>query len=121
MSGVRGSTDRDEVPCVHVRCLGEGTPAWAEYVEHGLEEDGVAWLVDAGFEGDPVAVAYAAALDSALKIGVCVDDSRIVVHQKQLPETDPVFDVTDVTPERARALGSNAARLAKGTPLKPVD
>jgi hypothetical protein len=120
MSGSRSS---DDVSRVHVRCPGDG-PDWLRHLEHGLEEEGVPWLVDLesgeGFDGDPVALAYAAATDSSLKIGLSVGDSRVVVHHKQLDADSPVFDVDDVTPEDARTLGSNAARLAKGTPLRPL-
>lgn len=121
MSGCHGPVDeQDEIPRVHVRCLDDAEPEWLEYVEHGLEEEGVSWVVQFGFAGREVAVAYGAALDSALKIGVSVSASRIVVHHKQLPDEEPLFDVSDVTAADARCLGSNSARLAKGTPLKPV-
>lgn len=121
MSGCRGPIEQDdEIPRVHVRCLGDEVPELVEYIEHGLEEEGVSWVVQTGFDGDSVAVAYDAAMESALKIGVSVTGSRVVIHHKQLPDGDPVFDVTDVTTESARRLGSNAARLAKGTPLKPI-
>lgn len=121
MSGCRGPIERDdEIPRVHVRCLDDEDPEWIEYIEHGLEEEGVSWVVQIGFDGDSVAVAYDAAMESALKIGVSVTGSRVVLHHKQLPPDAPVFDVTDVMAESARRLGSNAARLAKGTPLKLI-
>jgi hypothetical protein len=44
----------------------------------------------------------------------------VVVHHKQLPDDDPLFDVAEPTPDDARKLGSNAARLAKRMPLKPI-
>lgn len=101
-------------------CLGADEPEWVEYIENGIEEEGVSWFVQSGFDGDCITVAHEAAIGSSLKIGVSVSESRIVVHHKQLPEDRPVFDVAPVTAAAARKLGSNAARLAKGTPLKPV-
>lgn len=122
MSGGNAGLGEDsEVPRIHVRCPGEARPEWVEYVEHGIEEEGVPWTVESGFAGDCVAVAHEAAVDSPLKIGVCVSDSRIVVHHKQLDDDAPVFDVSGVTAASARRLGSNAARLAKGTPLRPAE
>ena len=51
MSGCRGPIDQqDEIPRVHVRCLDDAEPEWLEYVEHGLEEEGVSWVVQFGFE-----------------------------------------------------------------------
>lgn len=122
MSGCRGPIDqKDAIPRVHVRCLDDTEPEWLEYIEHGLEEEGVSWVVQFGFENDDVAVAYDAALDSSLKIGVSVSESRIVIHHKQLPAESPLFDIRAVTIADARRLGSNSARLAKGTPLKRTE
>lgn len=122
MSGCRGPIDTDdEVPRIFVWCIGDKEPEAVQYIEHGIEEEGVSWVVQRGYEGDGVNVAHEASTNSSLKIGVSVThDSRVVVHHKQLPDADPLFDVDEVTPETARKLGSNSARLAKGTPLKPV-
>lgn len=114
-----GSGGDDGVPRVRVRCDdGSGLVA---HVEHGIEEDGVPWAVESGVTGDSVSVAFEAARASSLKIGVSVLGDRVVVHHKQLPADEPLFDVRGVSAGTARKLGSNAARLAKGTPLKPLD
>ncbi|RLM97250.1 glycerol dehydratase reactivase beta/small subunit family protein [Haloarcula sp. Atlit-7R] len=122
MSGCRGPVDQnDQIPRVFVWCIGEELPDPVGYIEYGLEEEGVSWAVQSGFDGDGVPVAYDASVSSPLKIGVSVTpDRRIVVHHRQLPDDDPMFDIPHVTTETARKLGSNAARLAKGTPLKTV-
>lgn len=123
MSGCRGpiDDDRDGPPRIFVRCLGEAEPDAVRYVERGIEEEGVSWVVQSGFDGDGVAVARDASNSSPLKIGVSVaDDGRIVVHHEQLPPEEPVFDVADATETTARSLGANSARLAKGTPLKSI-
>lgn len=124
----RGPTDRDGVPRVHVRTLGEPEAEWVEHVEHGLEEEGVPWQVRpadglaADAAGAQVAtLAHRAATDSPLNIGVGVHSARIVVHHARLAVTAPVYDASSVDATTARALGTNAARLAKGTPLRPVD
>lgn len=122
MSGCRGEIDADdEIPRVSVRCVGEQVPDAVQYIEYGIEEEGVSWIVKRGYDRETVSVAYKAALNSSLKIGISVTpDARVVVHHKQLRDDDPVFDVSGVTAETARKLGSNSARLAKGTPLKPI-
>jgi hypothetical protein len=121
MSDCRGPVDQnEEIPRVHVRCVGDEEPEWVQYIEHGIEEEGVSWLVEFGFDGDSVDIAYDAALESDLKIGVSVYESRVVVHHKELSDDSPVFDVSEVDAGVARKLGSNSARLAKGTPLKTV-
>jgi hypothetical protein len=123
MSGCRGPVNQDdEIPRIFVWCIGDQIPESVEHIEHGLEEEEVSWVVRSGFDGQSVSVAYEASMNSPLKIGVGVTpDGRIVVHHKQLPDNDPVFDVTGVDTTTARKLGSNSARLAKGTPLKSVN
>ncbi|EMA59576.1 glycerol dehydratase reactivase beta/small subunit family protein [Halorubrum lipolyticum] len=121
MSGCRGEIEADdEIPRIFIRCLSDDIPELVQYIEHGIEEEGVSWVVQHGYDGDGVAVAHEASYDSSLKIGVSVHDSRVVIHHKQLPSDDPLFDIDQTSPETARKLGSNSARLAKKTPLKPI-
>lgn len=123
MSGCRGPVEQDsKIQRVYVWCLGNQEPNLVEYIEHGLEEEGVHWAVQSGFDDDEISVAYEAALESSLKIGMSVSpDARIVLHHKQLPDDEPLFDVAAVTPAIARKIGANSARLAKGTPFKPIN
>jgi len=120
----RGPTDPDDVPRVSVRWLGETDTVWVEHVEHGLEEEGVPWVVcaasGADADLDPVTLAHEAAVESTLKIGVAVHPTRIAVHHARLAVEEPVYDVSKVDATLARTLGTNAARLAKGTPLRPI-
>ncbi|QFU84585.1 glycerol dehydratase reactivase beta/small subunit family protein [Natronorubrum aibiense] len=122
MSGCRGEIESDDaVPRLFVWCLEAEIPETVEYIEHGIEEEAVSWAVDGGHDGDAIAVAHEAATNSALNIGVSVTaDARVVVHHAQLSADEPVFDSAEVTAQTARKLGANSARLAKGTPLKPI-
>ncbi|RJT08033.1 glycerol dehydratase reactivase beta/small subunit family protein [Halococcus sp. IIIV-5B] len=121
MSGCRGSVEEDEVPRIHIWYPGKVEPESIAAVEHSIEEESVSWVIQSGPNNDPVAMAHKAAIASSLGIGVCVTpDSRIVIHDERLQEDDPVFDNSETTPEQAERLGSNAARLAKGIPLKPI-
>jgi hypothetical protein len=123
MSGCRGPIERDDdVPRVHLWCIGDREPDSVASIEHGIEEERVSWVTRSGFEGESIAIACEAALESALKIGISVSaDGRIVIHHKQLPDERPLYDIAGVEDSLARTLGSNAARLAKGTPLKSID
>ena len=122
MSGCRGPIEGDDdLPRVQVWVTGGREPDLLASIEHGLEEEGVPWVVRET-EGEGVSLAYEASRASALKIGlVLTPDRRVVIHHEQLPADEPIFDTADTTPGLARTLGSNAARLAKGTPLTPVE
>ncbi|XVH33374.1 glycerol dehydratase reactivase beta/small subunit family protein (plasmid) [Haloferacaceae archaeon DSL9] len=122
MSGCRGPIRKnDEVPRIFLWYLGSQEPEWICDVEHGLEEEGVSWTLQSVDTVDCVATAYQAAVRSTLKIGLCATiDGRLVLHHKQLPRDQPLFDISEVRSDTARQLGANAARLAKGTSLKEL-
>ena len=116
------SETNDELPRIIVRCIGKDEISEVEYIEYGIEEEGVPWTVQQGYEGDSTVVAHSAAADSPLKVGVSITpELRVVVHHQQLDSDAPVFDISKVTAETARKLGSNSARLAKGTPFKLIE
>lgn len=122
-------TDGD-VPRIIVRSLGSEMSV-IDQLERGIEEEGVPWTVqrvEADESGsdhqrtDPTAVAHRAASDSGLKIGISVSEDReLTLHHARLPEDDPLFNVANATDREARTVGTNAARLAKHMPLKPLD
>lgn len=62
--------------------------------------------------------AYQAAVASRLSVGMAYDQSRVVVHYKNLAPDKPLFDEPITTPEAVRIIGANAARLVKGVPFK---
>ncbi|MFC7008443.1 glycerol dehydratase reactivase beta/small subunit family protein [Halalkalicoccus salilacus] len=122
-------TDGD-VPRIIVRSLGSDDSA-IDQLERGIEEEGVPWTVqrveadDSGSDcqsDNSTAVAHQAASDSGLKIGIGVsEDGELALHHARLPEDDPLFNVANATAREARTVGTNAARLAKHMPLKPLD
>lgn len=122
-------TDGD-IPRIIVRSLGSEESV-IDQLERGIEEEGVPWTVqrveadDSGSDPQPTnstAVAHRAASDSGLKIGIGVSaDGELALHHARLPDDDPLFSVADATTSEARAVGTNAARLAKHMPLKPLD
>ncbi|WP_129114732.1 glycerol dehydratase reactivase beta/small subunit family protein [Halegenticoccus tardaugens] len=106
-------------PAVHVRYAGECS-ALVRHVEYGLEEESVPWALRES-SADAVTAAYEAADASRLRVGVGVSSAgEVVLHHRRLPEREPLTRVADATPGDARAIGSNAARLVKRLPLRPL-
>lgn len=88
-------------------------------IESGVEEESVPYEVSRSAEGGAVPLSYAAALGSALEIGIGVDGKGCLsVHYRKLPPESPLFKIS-YTGEfsRIRSVCSNAARLVKGTPF----
>ena len=85
----------------------------------GAEEEGVPCEVDSAVEGSAVALAFKAAVDSVLGVGLGVDrDGTVAVHYNKLPEDKPLFTMNyRIDGEKLRDLASNAARLVKGMPF----
>ncbi|MCI1553205.1 MAG: glycerol dehydratase reactivase beta/small subunit family protein [Levilactobacillus sp.] len=104
---VIGSIDRD----------GLGTE-WLKPLLNGIEEEQIPFSLQSIAVKDTVSRAYQAALASRLSVGIAYDNKRYVIHYKNLPEQEPLFDVTVVDAKQLRALGANAARLVKGIPFK---
>lgn len=93
----------------------------SEQIGYGIEEEGVPFRTHASHEDDPTVAAHEAACDSALRIGVGIMEEKIVLYHQRLPRNEPLFAVVDPSKSVARAIGTNAARLAKRTPLKPIE
>ncbi len=121
MSGCRGPVAaNDDKPRIRVRFLPPASPL-LEHVERGIEEEGVYWAVERGEGEDLTAVAFEAAKASKLRVGVGVcPDGRLVLHHARIPDDDPLFSVEAESADAARAVGTNAARLAKRLPFRPI-
>ena len=88
-------------------------------IECGVEEESVPCEIFRFEEDDCVSMAYRAARESVLEVGIGVDCSGCLsVHYRKLPEDSPLFRI-DYMGEfsRIRSVCSNAARLVKGTPF----
>lgn len=104
---VIGSIDRDDL-----------RSEWLKPLLNGIEEEQIPFSLQSIAVEDTVSRAYQAALASRLSVGIACDNKRYVIHYKNLPEQEPLFDVTVVDTKQLRALGANAARLVKGIPFK---
>lgn len=94
-------------------------PDVLQEIECGVEEESVPYEIHRFAEDECVKLAYRAACESALEVGVGVDNRGCMsVHYRKLPQESPLFRI-DYTGEfrKIRSICSNAARLVKGTPF----
>lgn len=96
----------------------DAQPADLEELFDGIEEEEIPVSLAQINDGDSIANAYQAALQSRLSVGLAYDDKQVVLHFKKLAERAPLFTVPRGDAKAMRALGTNAARLVKGTPFK---
>ena len=94
-------------------------PALVRELMIGAEEEGVPCEVDSAAEGPAGALAFKAAVDSILGVGLGIDrDGTAAVHYSKLPEETPLFTLNyRIDGDKLRFLSSNAARLVKGVPF----
>ncbi|HFI0253581.1 TPA: glycerol dehydratase reactivase beta/small subunit family protein [Streptococcus suis] len=94
-------------------------------VELGMEEEGIPFLkevIEATSEEGIVSLAYQAAQSSPLSVGLAINDQEIVLHYRNLQKEQFFYRVDDYPRQSNRVLrilGTNAAKLVKGTPLIP--
>lgn len=87
-------------------------------IEAGLEEEGIPWASRWMEAGKPrVDVAFAAATESRLGVGLAVDRDGVCLHMSRLPSEQPMLERTGGDPRLWRLVGHDAARLVKGMPL----
>ncbi|WP_336249360.1 glycerol dehydratase reactivase beta/small subunit family protein [Stomatohabitans albus] len=105
-------------------------PSIALLVQHGITEDALnPVLYGAEEEGVPItlgridsqdtfAIAHQAATQAQLDIGVGISGHMAIITTRRLPQNRPyLITGFGVDPEADRAIGANAARLVKRTPL----
>ncbi|WP_203640748.1 glycerol dehydratase reactivase beta/small subunit family protein [Levilactobacillus andaensis] len=114
--------DTPERPTIVIGVDGEISTAQAQLqpLLNGIEEEQIPSSIQDIAVSDVVSRAYQAALSSRLSVGIAYDDHRYVIHYKNLPEHEPLFDVTIDDVSTLRMLGANAARLVKGIPFKKL-
>ncbi len=85
----------------------------------GVEEESVPFEYAYFDNDDAIALSYRAARDSILEVGIGVDSiGNFCIHHKSLFEKSPLFTINyRLDKEKVRSMGSNSARLVKGTPF----
>lgn len=86
----------------------------------GIEEEGLPYEVRKSDINTANSIAYNAALDSRLEVGIGIDQSgNVALHYAKLKEDSPLFSCCIKSGEnQLRSMGANAARLVKGIPFK---
>ena len=109
-----------EKPAIHVSLGRDVDESFYKWISIGAEEEGIPCRLTPAEEADAVALAYEAAGNSRLGVGVGVASGQVAVHERHMPATHPVVanSLDDGTKQACRTAGSNAARLVIGVPLQ---
>lgn len=110
-----------ECPAVHVTFTALADEGLFPWVRVGAEEEGVPCRpVTLREPVDVVALAYTAAENSRLNIGLAIDRSEVVLHEVHMPARQPVlrFRFDGRAPAVCRLMGGNAARLVMRLPFR---
>ncbi|WP_375749661.1 glycerol dehydratase reactivase beta/small subunit family protein [Vibrio sp. HN007] len=111
----------DNKPSILIRHIGSEFPVQWQEVLFGIEEESIPFQLEAIDESNLISQAYEASQLSALSVGIACTGQNMVIHQKNLPDSTPLFtaNATEIQNSAVlRALGNNAARLVKGIPFK---
>jgi hypothetical protein len=93
-----------------------------DQIGYGIEEEGIPFKVDYKKETSPDNLAYTAAQQSKLGIGIGIDsNNRVVLQMEKLSRDNPVFNKRIEDYFQAKLMGINAARLEKKIPFKEFD
>ena len=87
----------------------------------GIEEEGIPYEVQEVHSSDCLELAHMASLESRLGVGVGISKEGIVLQYEKLDKAAPLFRIKLYQTDLYRSLGSNAARLVKKMPFKPLD
>ncbi|WP_097027424.1 glycerol dehydratase reactivase beta/small subunit family protein [Clostridium peptidivorans] len=92
----------------------------------GIEEEGIPYDVkNITFnESNVLRYLHEASQKSRMGIAVAIINNRIILHHNKLKQEKPLIDITlnfYNKKEKARTIGSNAARLYKVMPLKNIN
>lgn len=120
-------TDTPDRPTILVSLSREVDERLYGWISVGAEEEGIPCRLasveeaDEADEVDVAALAYAAARNSRLGVGVGVASNRVAVHERHMPAGKPVITTEvkeDYVRDLYRSAGANAARLVIGVPLQ---
>lgn len=87
-------------------------------IGYGIEEEGIPFKVFLKEENSVNKLAYNAAQESRLGIGIGINNDQVLLQMKKLKRNNPVFDKEIKNQSQAKIMGINAARLEKKIPFK---
>lgn len=90
-----------------------------DQIGYGIEEEGLPFEVYFKKENSAHNLAYNAAQQSKLGIGIGVDTNKnVVLQMEKISKQNPIFDKKIEDFYQAKIMGVNAARLEKKIPFK---
>ncbi|HFU4362976.1 TPA: glycerol dehydratase reactivase beta/small subunit family protein [Streptococcus suis] len=109
-------------PVILIYKLGEVELEKLTQVELGMEEEGIPFLTEEleTTSESIVSLAHQAAQSSPLSVGLAINDQEIVLHYRNLHKEQFLYRLRNYSGQAnqvLRILGTNAAKLVKGTPL----
>jgi len=107
-------------PAIYVRALQSEEPNFKQIL-YGMEEEGIPFELKDMQSSNVVYESHRAAMESPLLVGVAYVNDQVVIHYRNLPLEQPIFNekrLASKDKQFLRALGVNAARLVKGIPFK---
>lgn len=108
-------------PTVRIRYSPQSSKEDLLEVQYGLEEEGVPWELTSD-TGSALELAWKAAQESRLEVGIGLDAQHVVLHFAKLDPAEPLFSIPARSGEESlRSIGANAARLVKKVPLKNLN
>lgn len=92
-----------------------------DYICCGLEEEGIPFNDVKIEEGNLNLMAHQAAESSRLNVGIALGaNNEVIIHHKKLEVNNPFLAKKIDKNFQAQIIGSNAARLVKGIPVKEI-
>lgn len=92
-----------------------------DYLCYGLEEEGIPFQMMNDSAKNLYYLAHQAAQASRLNVSLVLGkNNKVLIHHKKLEPEEPFFEKEISKEIQAKAIGSNAARLVKGIPIKDI-
>lgn len=108
-------------PSLYVYCSLGINESDIEEILWGIEEEGIPFTFKNIDLEESKKLGKLAANDSKLSVGIGIDNKgNISLTMDKLKEENPLFHIEKNSEINLRSLGSNAARLIKGMPLKNI-
>lgn len=113
----------NQKPAIYLYILGQVDQTCLCQLGFGMEEEGIPFepSYQEGEGGlDLLTLAHQASQASPLSVGLALDQDKIYLHYRNLKKEDFLYCLKDYTQKPTavlRVLGTNAARLVKGSPL----
>ncbi|MDD7268167.1 MAG: glycerol dehydratase reactivase beta/small subunit family protein [Lachnospiraceae bacterium] len=86
----------------------------------GIEEEGVLYEVVHQTDARVSELAYQAAHDSIVAVGIGIVHREVAMHLEQCAKGTDAFCLLSPTADQCRRLGANAARAVKRKPFKSI-